>query len=562
MDFWHVLFDILILLSAALLFGVVCERFKQSAILGYLAAGTLLGPGSLGLVGSGEQVEDLAELGVALLLFTIGLEFSWPRLKKLGIAALGGGASQVLITLGLAGGVGLVFGFSVQSSIAIGAVVALSSTAVVLRVLVSRSEMESSHGRYALGVLLMQDIAVVPLVLIVSVLGGDGTGEGAVSFGAIAVVMGRALLAGVGLVISLVVLLNWVMPRFLGMSELQRNRDLPILLAIVIGMGSAWVSHQLGLSPALGAFVAGMILAESPFATQIRSDVTSLRTLLVTLFFSSIGMFGDPVWFFSHLPIVIGLVVAIVLGKALIVWISLRMFGVPNRKALAAGICLAQVGEFSFVIAAAAHGTLIDDELFKLIISSTIVTLFLTPYLVAMSRGLAAKGVGSLERIGLVKEVASGDELEINTDTGLVMIIGFGPAGHAVGGLIEGSCERVLVVDMNQKMIADARAMGFSAHIGDGTQAEVLEHAGAGQAKAVIVTVPDPVASMTVISMVRAIAPDAHIIARARYNRHIDEIEASGAHEVLDEETLVGVHLAEQLSAFLGSEDSEALDAE
>ena len=379
------LFDILVLLGGALVLGVLCERLKQSPILGYLAAGTLLGPNALQIVSSADQVTQLAELGVALLLFTIGLEFSWPRLKKLGTAAFGGGAAQVIITMGIGTGCALGFGVSWKTAISIGAIVALSSTAVVLRLLISRSEIESAHGRYALGILLMQDVAVVPLVLLVTVLGGNGSAQ-EMGTDVLLAIGGAILLVGV-----LYVLLNKVAPKIMGLGELQKNRDLPILLAIVIGLGSAWGSHKLGLSPALGAFVAGMILAESPFATQIRADIGSIRTLLVTLFFSSIGMLGDPAWFVSNLPAVLGLVAAIVVGKSVLIWGVLRVFGLTHRNALAAGICLGQVGEFSFVLAAVGRGTVISEEVFTLIISTTIVTLFLTPYLVA--RGPAVAGV-------------------------------------------------------------------------------------------------------------------------------------------------------------------------
>ena len=309
MDLWSVLFDVLILLLTALVLGVVCERLRQSPILGYLAAGTLLGPNALQYISSASEVSALAELGVALLLFTIGLEFSWHRLRRLGAAALGGGTAQVIVTMGLGTATALFFGMSWRTALAIGAIVALSSTTVVLRLLVSRAEIESIHGRHALGILLIQDVAVVPLVLLMTVLGGQG------SLQQVGLDVFKTLLWAGVLVFVLYLLFNRVVPRVLHLASLQRNRDLPILLAIVTGLGSAWGSHELGLSPALGAFVAGMLLAESPFATQIRADVASIRTLLVTLFFSSIGMLGDPVWFIGHLPAVLALVVVIVAGN-------------------------------------------------------------------------------------------------------------------------------------------------------------------------------------------------------------------------------------------------------
>ncbi|MDF1810124.1 MAG: cation:proton antiporter [Phycisphaerales bacterium] len=546
MELWHVLFDILILLGAAMVLGVLCERLKQSAILGYLAAGTLLGPNALAVISSGEQVGSLAELGVALLLFTIGLEFSWPRLKKLGISALGGGAAQVLITVALGSVVGLVFGLSVKSAIAIGAIVALSSTACVLRVLISRSEIESEHGRLALGVLLMQDIAVVPLVLLVTILGGQG------SMSEVGADVFQAIAGAIVLVIGLYGVLNFVAPKILGSDSFKQNRDLPILLAIVVGLGSAWASHKLGLSPALGAFVAGMLLAESPFATQIRADVGSLRTLLVTLFFSSIGMLGDPAWFFANLPWVLSVVVAVVVGKAIVVWGVLRVLKVPHVQALGAGIVLAQVGEFSFVLAAAGRGELIDEELFRLLVSVTIMTLFLTPYLIVGGPGIAKRVIGLLHGIGLIRSsvgVQESDSMGAGRD---VVIIGFGPAGQAVGEQLKGICDRVGVIDLNPMIGSRARAFGFRGYVGDATQGDVLEHAGVVGARAVVIALPDPSGACNVVRLVRAIAPDTYVIARARYNRHVDDLEKSGAHEIVDEEAIVGEQLAERLSAFLG----------
>lgn len=539
-EFWHAITEILILLAGALMLGLVCERLKQSAILGYLAAGTLIGPNALGLISGGERFHDLAELGVALLLFTIGLEFSWPRLRRLGIAALGGGAGQIIVTMGVGLGAAMLLGMGFAPAITIGAIAALSSTACVLRLLIARAEIESVHGRYALGILLMQDIAVVPLFLLVSVLGAEG------SMGTVALGMLRAIaLAGV-LVVVLLVLLNRVAPLVLGMDELRQNRDLPILLAFVVGIGAAWGSHELGLSPALGAFVAGMILAESPFATQIRSDVSSIKTLLVTLFFASMGMLGDPVWFVNNLGAVLGLLGAIVIGKAAVIWLVLRVFGVQSRPALATGVCLAQVGEFSFVLAAeAVAGELISDELFTLLISATIASLFVTPYLVMLAPRISD---GIHAALGLRSSAGgAGDDPGDDDERVRLIIVGFGPAGQAIGRAAAKLDLRVDVVDMSPTTIRAASDMGFHAHTADATHPEVLEHLGIHHADIAVVSIPDPLASKAVIKQIRACAPAVHVIARGRYHRYVQDLYDAGAHDVLDEEQLVGTRLAARL---------------
>ena len=546
MELWNALFDILVLLGVALLFGVICERFRQSPILGYLAAGTLLGPNSLSTISNASDVASLAELGVALLLFTIGLEFSWSRLKGLGRAALGGGAAQVVLTLAVAAGLAGTFGLPWGTSVALGAIVALSSPASVLRVLVARAEIESVHGRHALGILLMQDIALVPLVLLVTALGGEGT------VGEVGIGLFKAMAWAAALILVLYVVFSRVMPRVLNLPSLQRNRDFPILLTAVTGMGSAWGAHQLGLSPALGAFVAGMLLAESPFATQIRADISSLRTLLVTLFFSSIGMLGDPVWFVQNLPLVLAAVFTIVIGKALLIWFILHRFGLTHASALATGICLGQAGEFSFVLAEVGRGSLISEELFALVISATICTLFLSPYLVALAPRLALRTVKVFSGIGLLTPPEKAKALERDPDQEHFLIIGFGPAGEAVAQKVEGLAGKVTILDLNPNLLTRAHQLGMKGHIGDATHADVLHHAGIATASAVVVTIPDPAASRAVVALVRSLAPQAHIIARARYHRYLMDLTEGGAHEVVDEERIVGIRLAASLRRRIG----------
>jgi CPA2 family monovalent cation:H+ antiporter-2 len=369
---WHLLMEIVLLLTVAFVLGAIAQKLKQSAIIGYLMAGAVVGP----LLFNAEAVRQVAELGVALLLFSIGLEFSFSRLRKLGSIALIGGTLQVIITLILFAMILIPF-FDLSTAIAIGAMAALSSTAVVLRVLVDRAAIDSVHGRNSLGILLLQDIAVVPLVLLVAVLTQGG------SAGEIALHLGKILGGAVILVVAFYLLFYQLVPRILMTQGLFANRELVVLLAIIIALGSIWIAHSLGLSPALGAFLAGMLLAESPFAMQIRSDIVSIRTLFVTLFFTSVGMLADPLWLVQHLhEVIIGLF--LVFGiKTLIIYAIARYFSNGPIHALSTGFTLAQIGEFSFVLAAAAfEGALIDSDQFALVVSITILSLLLAPYMV------------------------------------------------------------------------------------------------------------------------------------------------------------------------------------
>ncbi len=547
MNIWTALLDLLILLTAAMVLGTLCERIKQSAILGYLLAGTLLGPNALDWMPNHEAVSSIAELGVALLLFTIGLEFSWDRLKKLGPVALAGGTLQILITGGATAAVCMAIGLDWRTGVALGGVVALSSTACVLRLLVRRAEMESVHGRNSLGILLMQDVAVVPLVLLVTVLAGGG------SMSEIGWDVGRAVGAACLLAGTLYVVLNYLVPPLLRTEELARNRELPTLLAVVVAVGSAWAAHRLGLSPALGAFMAGLLLAGSPFATQIRAEVGSLRTLFVTLFFSSIGMLGDPVWAAGHWIQILAVVALIVLGKAAVTTGVVLVFRYSLGAALATGICLAQVGEFSFVLAEVAHlGGLIDGDLFRLIVSSTIVTLFLTPFLVAAAPFAATKAQAILPR---QSPHSDSEERPISSERkGVkpIIIVGYGPAAQrAAEALGRTLASTLIIIELHPSSAALARNAGFETHVGDATRAEVLEDAGVRRARAVIVAVPDPATSRQIVGQVRLLAPDALIVTRARYHAYRDELIRAGADLAVDEEEIVGKYLASSLQAEL-----------
>ena len=551
MELWTGLLDILILLLAALVLGGLCERLKQSAILGYLLAGTLLGPNALDWMPNHEAVATIAELGVSLLLFTIGLEFSWRRLRGIGAIGLGGGAVQVLVTTVVAAGICGLLGLAGRPALAIGAMIALSSTACVLRLLVSRAEIDAVYGRNALGILLLQDIAIVPLVIMVTVLGQEGS---VAQFGRETwrAIWGTAILVG-----ALHLLLKYVVPTLLSTEEAARNRELPILLAIVTFVGAAWVAHELGLSPSLGAFIAGILLAGSPYATQVRSDVASLRTLFVTLFFSSIGIVADPTWALNHWVLVAGSVAAIVLGKAAVVCGVACLFRSSLGHAVATGICLAQVGEFSFVLAKVAQqGALIDNDLFKLIVSVTIATLFLTPYMVAAAPRLAAVATRLSARGGTVRR-ATGEPSANAGLSGHIVIVGFGPAGQCIAeALTEQHKSQFVVVELNRKSADLARTFGLRTYIGDATRPEVLEHLRVASARAVVVTVPDPASARHVIELVRSMSPETPILGRARYHRYCSELLRAGATAVVDEEEEVGLRMAAALKKVLSADGS------
>jgi K+:H+ antiporter len=547
-DAWLWLLDILILLGAALLLGTLAEMLRQSAIVGYLLAGMIVGPNALGMVAGGDEVHFIAELGVTLLLFSIGLEFSFKRLLKLGPITYVGGSAQVVLTTLAGCGLATAMGFGFRQALVLGMMVALSSTASVIRLLIDTMRLDSPFGRNALGILLLQDIAVVPLVILTLALGGDSTPVESLTL------LGRTLVLAALTFGAFLLLFNVLVPRLLNLKSLARNRDLPVLLAVVLALGAAWAAHSVGLSPSFGAFLAGLLLAESPFAAQIRSDVAPLRTLLVTLFFAAVGLLVDPGWVVANpLPVLLTAALILLLKPAVIHLIA-KSLGYSTGTSLATGLCLAQAGEFSFVLATIAIGAgIIDDELFKLVVSVTVISLLLTPYLVRLAPRLA----GWAEKL----RPLFGTESPVNTQQAsdatnepdripdkAILIIGFGPAGQqAAEHLLPTAQRRLVVVDSNPDNADWANALGVEFIIGDARGRELLEHLHLENAEAVIVTVPDQDAVRQIIHLVKAVAPEVRLLVRSRYHIFKWELILAGAEVVVDEEAQVGLRLAEEL---------------
>jgi CPA2 family monovalent cation:H+ antiporter-2 len=547
MEAWTGILDILILLSAALVLGALAESLRQSSIVGYLIAGMLVGPNLLGFVGTREEVIFIAELGVTLLLFSIGLEFSFRRLIKIGPVTYVGGTLQVVLTTLAGTAVASYLGLGFRTSLAVGMIVSLSSTACVIRLLIGQAQLDSVYGRNALGILLLQDVAVVLLILATMALTGRSTSSEAL------LDLGRTVALGAGMFAAFYFLLNYLVPRLLNLQSLSQNRELPILLAIVVALGSAWAAHEAGLSPSFGAFLAGILLAESPFATQIRADVGSLRTLLLTLFFAAIGMLVNPVWVLNNSVAVLGVLGLITILKPAIIFAILRLLGFGSGHSLATGICLGQIGEFSFLLAGIAHPEgVIDTYLFRLVISVTVLSLFLTPYLVIVAPALAnfAESLKPLFGARRRKQpsIDRGDEEAAAEISRPIIIIGFGPAGQRVAEVLLPYCgKQIVVLDINPANAEWAQGLGLKFHIGDARQSEVLEHVHVRHAEAVVVTLPDPRDVRHIIHLSKSLAPEVRIFVRARYHISKWELFLAGAEIVIDEEAQTGQRLAEEV---------------
>lgn len=536
---WTILGDMLALLATAMILGALAERLKQSAVVGYMLAGVIIAP----LIASDDTINAVSQLGIALLLFSVGLEFSFDRLKRFGVGPWILGGCQVVATMFAVIMLATSFGMSLKGAFVVGAALSLSSTAVVLRSLQERAEVDTLHGRRALGILLFQDLAVIPLVLIVSSLGQ----------GASALSIGREMLEQFGIAIGLFLgffLINrFVLPLFLAGKLLARNRELPILFAVVIALAASWSAQELGISSALGAFVAGILLGESRLATQIRADISALRTLFVTLFFSGIGMLLNVQYVLENPLVVVVAIVATILGKAVI----LSLIGVFSRHrlrhAVALGLTVSQIGVFSFVLLdLGLQQNLIVQSTFDLMVAVTIATIFVTPYLVI----IGPKAGQWLERKLRHKgKEASRDDADASREDQkprpLVIVMGFGPAGRAVAEQAKKLKCQVTILDLNQVAILEARQMGYRAYVGDVSAVQILELAEVEKADAVVVTLPDAVASQAVVKQIRALCPSVHVIVRSRYHRWASWLEQAGAHAVVDEEIAVGGQLSVEL---------------
>lgn len=547
MDIWLLVMEIGALVGTAFLFGVIAQRLHQSAIVGYLLAGAILGP----LLFNKTAVQNVAELGVALLLFSIGLEFSFSRLKQMDTRAFLVGILQIVVTLGV---FAVIFTFRgpTRQALAMGAIIALSSTAIVLRVLVNRSEIDSIHGRNALAVLLTQDAAVVPLVLFVTVLGHGGDMQG------VAFQILKTLAAAGGLAVVFYLLFYRVIPKVLMVGGLFANRELVVLLTITIAIGSTWTAHAIGLSPALGAFIAGMLLAESPFATQIRSDIGSLRTLFVTLFFTSIGMLADPAWFLSNSIKALFWLVFVFALKVLIVFTICVLFRFKRLPALATGITLGQVGEFSFVLATEAYRKgIVTEGGFDLIVTVTILSMFLAPYMATYAVPLSERFFSMFSR---QKRPSAPEPAAATADpSDRTFIVGFGPAGQRVADVLLENCISPVVIELNPKTAAIASQKGLSVHMADASNSETIAQLDIKGACMVIVTVPDPRSVREIIGNIRIFSPQSMIVARSRYHIASASLSKSGANVVVDEETTIGDTLAKKIMESLRQMNRDAL---
>jgi CPA2 family monovalent cation:H+ antiporter-2 len=532
--------DIALILVAALLGGLVARRLGLPLILGYILAGVVVGPNTGGpTVSSVHDIELLAEIGVALLLFAIGLHFSLDELAPVRRVAILGTAAQLALTILFGYALGRLLGFGWQEAAWFGALLSLSSTAVVLKSLSEQGVMGTLSSRVIVGMLVAQDLAVVPLIILLPEIGNIGAGLSELGVAAVE----AALFTTVMLVFGRRVL-PWLMARVASWN----SRELFLISVVAIGLGVGYVTYLFGLSFAFGAFVAGLVLSQSEYSHQALADVEPLRDVFAMLFFVSVGMLLDPAFLLENAGTVALVVLLVFAVKGLVFAGTVRAFGYGNIIPFAVGLGLFQVGEFSFVIARVGLGAeAISQRSYSIMLTTAVVTMALTPFAMRL-----APLVYGRWRERFPREAMSTFNLPEKGLRDHVVIAGYGRVGSFVARLLARLEQPFVVVDSNPGQGDRARDAGYPVVYGDAGAEPVLEAAGVRRARLVIVTVPDPVGARLVVTRVRSLNPNVHVVARTSTVEQLEELGRAGVYEAVHPESEAGLELGRQALSHLG----------
>lgn len=510
--------EFLLVLLVALVVVLVFARLRQPSLLGFLASGLLIGPHGLGLIGEPQRVELLAEVGVVLLLFSIGLDFSFERLRRMAREVFAGGGVHVGLTLFLVLALGLFAGFSISEALFWGFLLAMSSTAVVLRLLTDEGLLGTSQGRVAVGILLFQDLCIVPMMVLLPLLAGSESGS------PWALVRRLGLAAGV--FVLLVVGARFFIPKVLHLFARYGRRELFILVLVALCLATAWATAEAGLTMALGAFLAGMAVAESEFSYQAMADVLPLRDGLSAFFFVSVGMLLDPRTLLVSPALVAGLTAGVVLLKVVAGLGAALALGYGPRVGLVAGLGLAQIGEFSFLMAGAGRVLgLLSPAQEQVFLATAVLTMAATP-LLGFSAGRRLRR-GSLAA-DLPPALAEEGSLRDH-----IILAGFGGGGQVLGRIFRQAQVPFCVVDYALPAVHGAEIEGIPYIFGDVTRPEILQAAGIARARLLILTLGDPVATRAAVRLARHLRADVPILVATHFVSEIDELAELGATQVV-----------------------------
>jgi CPA2 family monovalent cation:H+ antiporter-2 len=527
--------SVLVLLAAAVIAVAICRALKLPALVGYLVTGLALGPYTLGFFANREETQHLAEFGVVFLMFSIGLEFSLGKLRSMRRMVFGLGGAQVAATLVLVMGGTLALGLPWQAGLALGGIAAMSSTAIVSRLLAERGELDSPQGRQVMAVLLFQDLAVVPLLVVIPVLSQPA---GALGLAASAA-LGKAVLA-----LVLVVLAGpSVIRAWLGAIARLRSTELFLLNVLFIILLLAFLTRLAGLSLVLGAFLAGMLISETEYRFQVEEDIKPYRDALLGLFFISVGMLLDPRVVVAHAALVVVLFVALVGGKLALVAGLSKAFGTPTGTALRVALALAQGGEFGFVLLPlAAQAGLLDVALAQAALAAMILSMLAAPLLITASDTIVMR-VSRSEWMLRSLELHRVATQSMNAERHVV-VLGYGRNGQRLARLLDAEGVRYVALDLDPERVREAALAGDNVVFADSSRREALIAAGISRAVAAVVTFADVRASLRVLAHIHALNPAVPVIVRARDEADIAPLSAAGATEVVPEAFESGVMLA------------------
>jgi CPA2 family monovalent cation:H+ antiporter-2 len=519
-----ILRELILLLAVSLPITFLFHKMRLPALVGFLITGIILGPHGAAMVTDTTVVERLAEIGVVLLLFTIGLEFSLDDIMRSSRQLFVGGGLQVVLTVAAVTGIALFFDFPLPQAVFFGFLASLSSTAIVLKMYADRAELDSAHGRLATGVLLFQDIAVVPMMLMLPVL-GQATGAGGITAVSVITTLGKALL---GLVVVFLAARR-IVPFLLHQVIRLKNREIFFLLIVLLCMGTAWITYSLGLSLALGAFLAGLIISESEYSHHIVVNIMPFRDYFASIFFISIGMLLQTGYFASHWALVISMTAALIVVKTVIVIMTARVLRYPMRSSILAGLGLAQIGEFAFLLAQqGADRGLISGEIYQIFIDTSILSMLATPLIVQAAPFFAGHIPAGLP--------AREDKGEVCSLTGHTVIAGYGLNGRNLAKTLKATHIPYVVLEVNADTIRKARSEGEPIIYGDITREDVFVRAGVNCAKVIVFAISDFAATRMAVGMVRRMNPSSFILVRTRYAAEVEELMKLGANQVIPEE--------------------------
>ncbi len=538
MNHFMILEDLLVVYVVAGLVVFVFHRLRIPTVAGLLVAGMLVGPYGLGLVGEVEQVKLLAEVGIVVLLFAVGLEFSLSRLLTMWREMLGIGLPQVLICVVVTAAATRWYVDTIGAAIFAGMLVAMSSTAVVIKLLIDRGELGSPQGRLGVAVLLLQDLLVIVFMLIIPLLTEQKAG-------------GRplwiALLQGVAVVVLVLVGSRYAMPPLLYQVVRTRNRELFLISIFLLCIGTAMLTAWAGLSLALGAFLAGLAVSESEYAHQMFAEVAPFRDTLSSLFFVSVGMLLDLNFVLGRLPLVLATVAAVMALKSTATALPTLALGHTPRVAVLTGAALLQLGEFSFLLAGRGRevGLMRGDD-YQTFLAAAVLTMLLTPFVMGTSHAVANRVVdtGWLGRLTASRQDSTSPEIGgVAQLRDHVIIIGFGVAGQNLARVLRSVEIPYVILEMNPESVRRSKAEGEPISFGDCTQEAMLEHLGIQRAQVMVLVISDPSSTRRAVQLARRLNPRIHLVVRTRYVAEVEGLKALGADEIVPEELVTSVDI-------------------